>query len=74
LIKFPPRYHWLPVADDEVNTTLPPEQNVVEPPADIVGVDGIGLTVTVVSALATLEQPDAVVITVYAPEAVALYV
>ena len=32
---------------DEVNVTDPPEQNVVAPPADIVGVEGIGFTVTV---------------------------
>ena len=59
----------LPVADDEVNTTDPPAQKVVEPPAPIVGVDGIAVTVTVVPALAALEQPEAVTITVYAPEA-----
>ena len=35
----------LPVADEEVKTTLPPAQNVVGPPAVIVGVAGIGLTV-----------------------------
>ncbi len=29
-----------PLADEEVNTTLPPEQNVVGPPAEIVGVAG----------------------------------
>ena len=60
-----------PVADDDVNTTDPPAQNVVGPPAAIVGVDGLGLTVTIVPALAALEQPEAVTITVYAPDAVA---
>ena len=54
----------LPVADDEVNTTDPPAQNVVAPPATIVGVDGIGFTVTVVPALAILEQLEAETITV----------
>ena len=39
-----------PVADEEVNTTFPPEQNVVGPPAEIVGVAGIALTVTTVAA------------------------
>ena len=29
--------HVFPVADEEVNITLPPEQNVVGPPAVIVG-------------------------------------
>lgn len=38
--------HKLPAADDEVSVTLPPWQNVVGPPALIVGVEGIGLTVT----------------------------
>ena len=37
------------VADDDVNTTEPPEQNVVTPPAVIVGVVGIGFTVTTVA-------------------------
>ena len=39
-----------PVAEEEVNTTFPPEQKVVEPPAEIVGVAGIGFTVTTVAA------------------------
>ena len=39
--------HVFPEALDEVNVTEPPEQNVVAPPADIVGVEGIGFTVTV---------------------------
>ena len=33
-------------ADDEVNTTEPPSQNVVELPAVIVGVAGVVFTVT----------------------------
>ena len=37
-------------ASDEVNTTELPEQNVVTPPAVIVGVVGIGFTVTDVAA------------------------
>ena len=36
----------LPVADDDVNTTLPPVQKVIGPPAVIVGVAGVGLIVT----------------------------
>ena len=35
-----------PVADEDVKTTLPPEQNVVGPPAEIVGVAGVAFTVT----------------------------
>jgi hypothetical protein len=38
--------HTLFVGEDEVSTTLLPEQNVVGPPAEIVGTDGMGLTVT----------------------------
>lgn len=40
--------HKLPEADDEVSVTLPPWQKVVGPPALIVGVAGIGLTVTTI--------------------------
>jgi hypothetical protein len=61
-----------PVADDEVNTTEPPAQNVVGPTAPIVGVDGISFTVIVIPALAVLEQPEAVTITVYVPEPLAV--
>ena len=38
--------HVFPVAEDEVKVTLPPEQNVVGPPAVIVGVAGGATTVT----------------------------
>ena len=57
-------YHWLPVAEEEVKITLPPVQNVVAPPAETVGVGGIGFTVTVVPADEELEQPLVVTITV----------
>jgi hypothetical protein len=39
-----------PVAELEVKVTDPPEQKVVGPPAEIVGVVGVGLTVTTVEA------------------------
>ena len=39
-----------PVALDDVSVTLPPAQTVVGPLAEIVGVAGAGLTVTVVEA------------------------
>ena len=42
--------HKFPVADEEVKTTFPPEQKVVGPPAEMVGVAGIALTVTTVAA------------------------
>ena len=70
----PPRYHWLPVAEEEVSTTLPPTQKVMAPDALIVGVEGIGVTVTVVPVLAALLQPLVVAITVYVPAVVAVYV
>ena len=47
---------------DKVN--VPASHLVVEPPAPIVGVEGLALTVTTVPVLAGLEQPEAVVITV----------
>ena len=53
-------YHWLPVADDEVSRTEPPLQIVVGPPADIVGVAGVGLTVT--DDVVVLEQLGAVLL------------
>jgi len=66
----PPGDQTLPVALLDVNVTLPPAQNVVAPPAVIVGVAGFGLTVTVVAAEVD-EQPPLVTVTVYDPEAVA---
>ena len=58
------RYHWLPEALLEVRVTLPPAQKVVGPPGVIVGVAGIGLTVTDVWAEAALLQPSDVTMTV----------
>jgi hypothetical protein len=54
----------LPDADEEVSVTLPPEQKVVALPAEIVGVEGIGLTVTAVAEEAAEEQPLVVTRTV----------
>jgi len=53
----------LPVALLDVSVTLPPAQNVVVPPAVIVGVAGFGLTVTVV-AVDVDEHPPLVTVTV----------
>jgi len=47
--------------DVEVNVTDPPEQNVVGPPAEIVGVPGSGLTFTFLGALEALKHPAAFV-------------
>ena len=52
-----------PVAADEVSTTEPPMQNVVEPLAEIVGVAGVGFTVTVSLAEAFELQPPLVTVT-----------
>ena len=60
--------HKLPLADEEVRTTLPPEQNVNGPPALIVGVAGNGFTVTVVPAEVADVQPPLVTETVYVPD------
>jgi hypothetical protein len=56
--------HKLPVADEDVKVTLPPAQKVTGPPAVIVGVGGIGFTVTVVPADAADVQPPLVTVTV----------
>lgn len=52
--------HRLPVAEDDVKVTEPPVQKVVGPPAVIVGVDGLALTVTTV-VVDVAEQPDPLV-------------
>ena len=57
----------LPVAEDEVNTTEPPEQNVVDPLAVIVGTAGKAFTVTLV-ATEVAEQKPLLTITEYDPE------
>jgi hypothetical protein len=54
-----------------VNVTLPPEQKVVGPPADTVGV-GSGLTVTAVGAEACEQPLASVTVTEYEPEEVTL--
>ena len=62
--------HVLPVADEDVSTTLPPAQKVSGPPAVMVGAAGAGLTVTVVPAEAGDVQPLTVLVTVYVPDVV----
>jgi hypothetical protein len=47
-----------PVVEEEVSTTEPPTQKLVGPPAVIVGVDGIGFTVTEITLLDELWHPD----------------
>ena len=56
-----------PLAAEDVNTTLPPAQNVVAPPAVIVGVAGKALTVTVVPADCPEVQLPLTTATVYVP-------
>ena len=60
--------HKFPLADDEVKTTLPPAQKVVGPPAEMVGVAGKAVTVTVVPAEFAEVQPPLVTETVYVPD------
>src|SRR5258708_39926199 len=62
----PLRDHWLPVALLEVSVTEPPAQKVVGPPGVIVGVAGIGLTMTLVVPAADV-QPLTVMVTEYVP-------
>ena len=63
VISTPSLYHWYVVAVVELSTTSPPVQNVVGPPALIVGVDGNAFTVTDVAALGALTHPLALVTT-----------
>jgi hypothetical protein len=48
--EFAPVHQVFPVADEDVNVTEPPAQNVVGPLAVIVGTAGSGFTVTAVAA------------------------
>ena len=57
----------MPVELLEVRRTLPPAQNVVAPPALIVGVAGVVLTTTFVAPAADV-QPLTVTVTEYVPE------
>lgn len=52
----------MPVAEEDVNVTDPPAQKVVGPPGVIVGVAGVGFTVTTVPA-EVAEQPAFVTVT-----------
>lgn len=49
--------HVFPVAEELVRTTSSPAQNVVGPPAEMVGVAGVGFTVTVVPAEVAVHVP-----------------
>src|SRR5258707_1253806 len=69
LLGAPPRglplgYPWLPGAGLEGGLPLPPARRVSGPPGVMVGVAGIGLTVTLVGAEGALLQPLAVTVTV----------
>ena len=52
---------------EEVNTTLPPEQKVVGPLALIVGVAGVGFTVTVTGVEVAVQVP-LFTVTEYVPD------
>jgi len=60
----------LSVVDEDVKITDPPEQNVVGPLAEMVGVAGVGFTVTVSAIEFPEEQPFSMTSTVKFPEAV----
>ena len=57
-------------AEDDVNTTEPPAQNVVVLPAVIVGVAGVGLTVTAIVLDEGDEHVPLLLITEYDPDVV----
>ena len=60
----------LSVAEEDVNVTDPPSQNVVAPLAVIVGVAGIGCTITFVARETPEGHPRAITSTEYEPEVV----
>src|SRR3989338_3846093 len=60
----------LSIDDDEVKITEPPSQNVVGPLAEMVGVAGVGFTVTVSLIEFPEEQPFSITSTVKFPEVV----
>ncbi len=53
--------HRYPELTLDVSVTLPPAQNDVKPEAVMVGVTGVGLTVTEVAREAVLRQPNVLV-------------
>ena len=55
--------HWLPVVEDDVSTTEPPSQNVIEPENVTEGVVGVGFTVTAMVFDASELQPATVPVT-----------
>jgi hypothetical protein len=57
-----------PLAEDDVKVTEPPAQNVVEPPAVMVGVVGFAFTVTTVAVEVAVQPEPFVIVTVYEPE------
>ena len=61
--------HSTPFATEDASITFPPEQNESSPCANILGVAGIGLTVTVTGS-ETEEQPFVVTVTKYVPDSV----
>ena len=58
----------LSIAEDEVKITESPAQNVVGPFAVIVGIEGVGFTVTVSAIELPEEQPLVMTSTVKLPE------
>ena len=56
------------IAEEEVKTTDPPSQKVVDPPAEIIGVAGVRFTLTNCGADDPDEQPLVTIATVYVPE------
>ncbi len=59
----------LPVAEEDVNVTLPPVQNVVGPLAEMIGALGKGFTVTVADPAVEVQPLPSVIVTVYVPAA-----
>ena len=65
-----PSDHVLPVASEDVSTTLSPSQNVKGPLEEIVGTTGTGFTMIVSEAEAPEVHPDETTSTLNVPEVV----
>ena len=62
-IATPLKYHWFPEVAEEMSVTLDPSQIVVELFAEIIGVAGVGFTVTLITPELALHPELFVIVT-----------
>ena len=62
-------FQLFPDEELEVRITLPPEQKARGPPAEMVGVEGVGFTVTTIGVETAELHPPETAMTVKEPEA-----